>query len=66
MAAEDDATFATLKRDFLAGIPRRPIAAERADGERIYAALDRFGGPQLLGAGKTLPPDLYLDAAGNG
>ncbi|CAO4196108.1 ABC transporter substrate-binding protein [Methylorubrum extorquens] len=66
MAAEDDATFATLKRDFLAGIPRRPIAAERADGERIYAALDRLAGAQLLGVGKSLPPDLYLDASGNG
>ena len=66
MAAEDDAPFAMLKRDFLAGIPRRPIAAERADGERIYAALDRLAGAQLLGVGKALPPDLYLDASGNG
>ncbi len=31
MAAEDDATFEALKRNFLAGIPRRPVAEERAD-----------------------------------
>lgn len=66
MAADDAATFEALKRDFLAGIPRRPIAAERSDAERIYAALARLGGDRVVGAGKTLPPGLYLDAAGNG
>ncbi|MFF8800543.1 MULTISPECIES: ABC transporter substrate-binding protein [unclassified Methylobacterium] len=66
MAADDEATFTALKRDFLAGIPRRAIAAERADGERIYAALVRFGGEKLLGPGRNLPTDLYLDASGNG
>ncbi|MEE7455406.1 ABC transporter substrate-binding protein [Methylorubrum populi] len=66
MAADDEATFTALKRDFLAGIPRRAIAAERADGERVYAALVRFGGEKLLGPGRSLPTDLYLDASGNG
>lgn len=66
MAADDEATFAALKRDFLSGIPRRTLAAERADGERVYATLARFGGEQLLGPGRSLPPDLYLDASGNG
>ena len=66
MAADDAATFEALKRDFLAGIPRRTVAAERADGERIYATLSRLAGEQLLGPGKGLPPNLYLDAAGNG
>ena len=67
MAADDAATFEALKRNFLSGIPRRPIATERVDGERIYATLARLGGEQLVGStGKSLPPDLYLDAAGNG
>ena len=66
MATDDAATYETLKRDFLAGIPRRPIAEERADGERIYATLARLAGEQLVGGAKTLPPNLYLDASGRG
>lgn len=66
MAAEDDATFEALKRQFLAGIPRRTIEAERVDGEHIFATLVRTGGEQLVGEAKALPPNLYLDAAGNG
>ncbi|MCE4222823.1 ABC transporter substrate-binding protein [Methylobacterium sp. C25] len=66
MAAEDDATFEVLKRDFLAGVPRRSVDAERADGEQIFSTLVRTGGEQLVGTGKTLPPNLYLDATGKG
>lgn len=66
MAAEDAATFEALKRDFLAGIPRRPLAAERADGERLYGVLARLGGERLVGAGAALPPDLYYDGTANG
>ncbi|MFE1601817.1 ABC transporter substrate-binding protein [Methylobacterium sp. ID0610] len=62
MAAEDEATFATLKRDFLAGIPRRPVAAERADAERLYAVLARLGGERLVGSATALPEGLYWDA----
>ncbi len=66
MAAEDTATFETLKRDFLAGIPRRPIAEERLDGTHIYETLARLGGAQLVGTATTLPADFYLDGASNG
>ncbi|KQP04633.1 ABC transporter substrate-binding protein [Methylobacterium sp. Leaf93] len=66
MSAEDEPTFAVLKRDFLAGIPRRPLATERADGERLFGVLARLGGERLVGAGKTLPAGLYFDGAGNG
>lgn len=66
MAAEDEPTFEALKRNFLAGIPRRPLSAERADGETIYAALAKLGGERLVGAGTSLPPGLYLDAGRNG
>lgn len=66
MAAEDEPTFEALKRNFLAGIPRRSIADERADGERIYAALARLGGERLVGAGTSLPPGVYLDAGRDG
>ncbi|TXM68291.1 ABC transporter substrate-binding protein [Methylobacterium sp. WL69] len=66
MAAEDEATFEALKRDFLAGIPRRPLAVERADGERLYGVLARLGGERLVGTGTTLPPGLYYDGTANG
>jgi NitT/TauT family transport system substrate-binding protein len=66
MAAEDEPTFATLRRDFLAGIPRRTIAAERADAERLYAVLARLGGERLVGAATALPEGLYFDSAPNG
>jgi NitT/TauT family transport system substrate-binding protein len=61
MAAEDEATFQALKRAFLAGVPNRPVAAERADAERLYAVLARIGGEKLVGPAKTLPPGLYWD-----
>ncbi|WP_027173520.1 ABC transporter substrate-binding protein [Methylobacterium sp. 10] len=66
MSAEDEPTFEALKRDFLAGIPRRPLATERTDGERLFGVLAKLGGERLVGAGKTLPAGLYFDGAGNG
>ena len=66
MTAENEATYEALKRDFLAGIPRRTIAEERVDGERLYAVMQRLGGERLVGTGTALPPDLYLDATRNG
>ncbi|GBU19947.1 MULTISPECIES: ABC transporter substrate-binding protein [Methylobacterium] len=66
MAAEDEPTFEALKRNFLAGIPRRPIAEERADAVAIYAALARLGGERLVGEGKALPQGLYLDGLRDG
>ena len=59
MAAEDEATFEALKHDFLAGIPRRSTAEERADAEKLYAVMARLGGARLVGKGDALPPDLY-------
>jgi NitT/TauT family transport system substrate-binding protein len=66
MTAEDEATFAALKREFLAGIPRRSIADERADGERLYAVLQRLGGERVVGSGPSLPAELYFDGGRNG
>jgi len=59
MAAEDEDTFQALKRAFLAGVPSRPVAEERADAERLYAVLARIGGEKLVGAFRTLPSGLY-------
>lgn len=61
MAAEDDEVFRALKQAFLAGIPRREVAAERRDAERLYAILARLGGEALVGPARTLPVGLYWD-----
>jgi NitT/TauT family transport system substrate-binding protein len=66
MQADDDATFATLKRYFIAGVPTRDAAAERADAERLYAILERLGGEKLVGPAKALPPGLYADTGRDG
>jgi NitT/TauT family transport system substrate-binding protein len=63
MAAPDEPTFQTLRRYFLDGLPRRPLAAEREDAERLFAVLARLGGEKLVGSGTTLPANLYWDAA---
>lgn len=59
MRAEDEATFQALKRRFLDGIPRRPIAAEQADATKLYGVLAEVGGEKLVGPAKTLPPGTY-------
>ena len=61
MSAEDAPTFEALKRDFLAGIPRRSLDTERSDGERLYGVLAKLGGERLVGSGATLPKGLYFD-----
>ncbi|MEP9354478.1 ABC transporter substrate-binding protein [Xanthobacter sp. KR7-65] len=60
MQAGDDATFEALRRGFIAGIPRLPLAEERALAAQLYAVLARLGGPRLVGPALTLPPDLYF------
>jgi NitT/TauT family transport system substrate-binding protein len=63
MQADDDATFETLKRRFVEGIPQRSISAEEADAARLYALLAELGGAKLVGAAKTLPDGLYWTGA---
>ncbi|WP_375456841.1 ABC transporter substrate-binding protein [uncultured Methylobacterium sp.] len=61
MGAEDDPTYEALRREYLAGIPRRPVADERGDGETLFSVMARLGGERLVGAGTGLPPGLYYD-----
>ncbi|MDQ0467142.1 ABC transporter substrate-binding protein [Labrys wisconsinensis] len=62
MQAEDEAAFQALRRRFVEGIPHRPIAAEQADAQRLYAVLAEIGGEKLVGSARSLPPGLYADA----
>lgn len=66
MQAEDEPTFQVLRRYFVEGIPKRDMAAERADAERLYAVLARLGGERLIGSAKTLPVGLYPDGRRDG
>jgi NitT/TauT family transport system substrate-binding protein len=59
MEAEDEATFQTLRRYFVEGVPQRPVADERQDAETLFAILARLGGERLVGPGTGLPPGLY-------
>ncbi|MDT3380226.1 ABC transporter substrate-binding protein [Labrys neptuniae] len=59
MQADDEATYNVLRRTFLAGIPNRAIADERADAAKLYAKLAELGGEKLVGKTATLPEGLY-------
>ncbi|MDQ0505639.1 ABC transporter substrate-binding protein [Xanthobacter agilis] len=63
MQAPDDATFAALRRGFIAGIPQRPPEAERAAAARLLELLAAEGGATLLGPLRTLPEGLYWAGA---
>ena len=49
------------RRYFLDGEPSRPVAAERADAETLYAVLRTLGGEKLVGSGTGLPAGLYWE-----
>ncbi|MFG1401368.1 ABC transporter substrate-binding protein [Xanthobacter sediminis] len=59
MQAGDEATFAALRRGFIAGIPSRPPAEEKAAAARLLEVLAQAGGGALLGPVRGLPKGLY-------
>ncbi|WP_234052671.1 MULTISPECIES: ABC transporter substrate-binding protein [unclassified Xanthobacter] len=59
MAAGDEATFEALRRGFIAGIPRQPVAAEAAAATRLVSVLAAQGGSELIGPLRALPDDFY-------
>ncbi len=63
MQADDDASFDVLKKNFIAGIPNRPIAQEQADAARLYTVLAQLGGEKLIGKATALPAGLYWTGA---
>ncbi|MFG1345054.1 ABC transporter substrate-binding protein [Xanthobacter autotrophicus DSM 431] len=63
MQAPDDSVFAALRRGFVSGIPRLPLAEDRAAAARLYAMLAQLGGASLVGPATSLPPDLYWTGA---
>ena len=57
--AEDDATFAALKRRFRAGIIERWGEPERADAAKVYGVLAELGGAELVGGATELAPGTF-------
>jgi len=59
MQAADDATFAALRRGYVAGIPPADAERDHAAAARLIATLSEAGGSTLLGPLRSLPEDLF-------
>ncbi len=59
MAAPDEASFAALRDEFRAGIPRRWGEAERRDAVRLFAVLAKLGGKDLVGDTDEIRPGTF-------
>jgi NitT/TauT family transport system substrate-binding protein len=65
MNAEDDAVFAALVRNYRRGIPR-PVSEEERDTAKIYEALVRIGGEELVGPATRMAPGTFWSALKRG
>ena len=59
IGTKDPTTLALYRKRYVAGIPRRSVAAEEADAALLYRVLADIGGEKLVGPGKTLDPGTF-------
>lgn len=59
MRIDDDAVFKNTVKRFREGIPNRPIAEEEADTAKVYDALVKLGGEELVGKATTMSPGTF-------
>jgi NitT/TauT family transport system substrate-binding protein len=59
MRIDDDAVFKNTVKRFREGIPNRPIAEEEADTAKVYDALAKIGGEELVGKATTMSPGTF-------
>ena len=56
---KDAATLAIYRKRYIAGVPKRSVAAEEEDAAALYRVLAEIGGEKLVGPGKTLDPGTF-------
>jgi NitT/TauT family transport system substrate-binding protein len=56
---KDAATLDIYRKRYIAGIPKRGVAAEETDAAALYRVLAEIGGEKLVGSGKTLDPGTF-------
>jgi NitT/TauT family transport system substrate-binding protein len=59
MRIDDDAVFKNTVKRFREGIPNRPIAEEEADTAKVYDALVKLGGEELVGKATSMSPGTF-------
>ncbi len=58
---KDDAELEILRKRYLEGLPKRPIAEEAADARILFDALAKVGGKDLIGEATEFDPKLFFD-----
>ena len=66
MNADEDAVFQNLIKHYREGIPNRPIAEEESDTAKVYEALAKIGGEELVGPATTMAPGTFWSALKQG
>ncbi|HMK88866.1 MAG TPA: ABC transporter substrate-binding protein [Methylocystis sp.] len=61
--ARDPATLALYRKRYVEGDPSGSLEEQEADAARLYEALAKLGGEQLVGPGKSLEPKTFYKGA---
>jgi NitT/TauT family transport system substrate-binding protein len=59
IAPKDPTVLEGYRKRFVAGLPKRSVAAYEADAATLYKVLEKIGGARLVGPSKTLDPGTF-------